>query len=346
MKIEEIQSQIQYADSLLQQKRDLEAKAVFENILTLNLPEANSISYFRLGEIANRQGELIDSERFHRLAFENNAALCAQLLPANISHRNYVYHRGQQMEIIDCPLCSSPAVDHSVYNIALSANFIDGFDPIRLWKQCENSLCSHIFSSNIPKNLSQILSETSSSVIQDAKIHRLPQIAEVLSNLSKSRSLTTCLEVGAGAGEQVAVALEFGFEVEAVEIRESYCKNLRETFTIPVYNQSIEEIVFEKKYDLILMGDVLEHVIDPVKLLMSLKETLTPLGVIWVSTPNFESAMTRLTKTYDPMWQVCEHLQYFSKKSLGFTLAKIGLQLVEYKSSFQYNGSMELIITR
>ncbi|PCJ17217.1 MAG: hypothetical protein COB02_14315 [Candidatus Cloacimonadota bacterium] len=346
MNVEEIQVQIQLADSLLQQKKDNEAKIVFEKIINFNLLEANSLCYFRLGEICNRQGGLIDSIKYHRLAFKSNPALCSQLLPANISHRSYIYNLGLQNQIIDCPLCDSNAFEHSVFNIALSANFIDGFDPVRVWRKCNSIDCSHIFASTIPKNLNEILSKTSSSVIKEAKIHRLAQIGEVLTNISKNRNIKTCLEVGAGAGEQVAVALEFGFEVEAVEIRESYCENLRETLGIEVFNKSIEEIKFQKKYDLILMGDVLEHVINPITLLQNLKNILSDSGILWISTPNYESAMTRLTKFYDPMWQVCEHLQYFSKKSISLALEKVGLKLLEYKSSFQYNGSMELIISK
>lgn len=344
MNISEIQNQIQLADSLLQQKLDDQAQVAFEKILALNLPEASALSHFRLGEIYNRKKQVELSAKHHRLAFQSNPALCAQLLPANIAHRGYVYSVPQQVEVKNCPICCGSAVDHSVYNIAISANFINGFDPVRIWRQCNNADCSHIFASLVPKELNIILSKTDSSVIQEPKIHRLAQIAEVLSNVSKDQNIETCLEVGAGAGEQIAVALEFGFNVSAVEIRDSYCKNLRETFDIEVFNQSIEDITFDKTFDLILMGDVLEHVIDPISLLKNLKGILSKSGTLWISTPNFDSAMTRLCKTQDPMWQVCEHLQYFSKKSISYAFKQIGLKLVDYKSSFQYNGSMELIV--
>ncbi|MCO4781103.1 MAG: class I SAM-dependent methyltransferase [Candidatus Cloacimonetes bacterium] len=344
MNVGEIQSQIQLADSFLQQKLDDQAQATFEKILTYNLAEASALAYFRLGEIYNRKNDVFLSEKYHRLAFTTNAALCGQLLPAEISHRNYLYHVPEQIEIKTCPICSSGAKDHSVYNIAVSANFIDGFDPIRVWRQCNNLDCSHIFASLIPKNLTHILSKTDSSVIQEPKIHRLAQIGQVLSTLTQDVDIKTCLEIGAGAGEQVAVALEFGLDVSAVEIRDSYCANLKKTFDINVYNQSIEDMEFQDSYDLVLMGDVLEHVIDPISLLKNLKKLISCNGKLWISTPNFESAMSRLCKTQDPMWQVCEHLQYFSKKSICYAFDQMGFKLVEYKSSFQYNGSMELTV--
>ena len=63
-------------------------------------------------------------------------------------------------------------------------------------------------------------------------------------------------------------------------------------------------------------------------------------GVIWISTPNFESAFSYIMKDKDPMWRVCEHLNYFSYASLKNTLEKIGFAIVDY--SQHYNGCMEV----
>lgn len=344
MNVGEIQSQIQLADSFLRQKLDDQAEAIFVKLLAFNLPEVSGLSHFRLGEIYNRKKNVPLSVKHHRLAFQSNPALCAQLLPSNIAHRAYICSVSEQIDVSVCPICSSASVEHSAYNIAISANFINGFDPIRVWRKCNNDSCSHMFASKIPQDLNRILAETKSAVIQEPKIHRLAHIGQVLSQLSHDFEIKTCLEIGAGAGEQVAVALEFGFDVKAVEIRDAYCKNLRDTFDIEIFNQSIEDICFNESFDLILMGDVLEHVIDPIRLLKSLKSMMAESGKLWISTPNFDSAMSLLTKTHDPMWQVCEHLQYFSKKSISFAFQQIGLKLVDYKSSFQYNGSMELTV--
>ena len=49
-------------------------------------------------------------------------------------------------------------------------------------------------------------------------------------------------------------------------------------------NIDILNMDFEEKYDFITMGEVLEHVIHPEKLLIKLKQLLNPKGRIYIST--------------------------------------------------------------
>jgi 2-polyprenyl-3-methyl-5-hydroxy-6-metoxy-1,4-benzoquinol methylase len=95
-------------------------------------------------------------------------------------------------------------------------------------------------------------------------------------------------------------------------------------------------------FDIIILGDVLEHIPNPSKMLEKAYNLLDKEGVIWISTPNFESAFSYIMKDKDPMWRVCEHLNYFSYISLKKTLEKTGFKTVDYKISQHYNGCMEI----
>lgn len=81
-------------------------------------------------------------------------------------------------------------------------------------------------------------------------------------------------------------------------------------------------------------------------ILARLRALLRPGGVVWISTPNFDSAFSRLIGDRDPMKRVCEHLNYFSERSLAATMAAHGLVSVDYRISAHYNGSMEVIGAR
>ena len=90
-----------------------------------------------------------------------------------------------------------------------------------------------------------------------------------------------------------------------------------------------------KKYDVIVMGDVLEHVSEPVRALEKAYDMLAPDGILWLSTPNYESAFTRMN-----------HFTYFSFNGLKPMLDKIGFDVRRYDISNRYSGSMELILQK
>ena len=94
------------------------------------------------------------------------------------------------------------------------------------------------------------------------------------------------------------------------------------------------------------MGDVIEHVTDPEAALKNAYRLLDDDGVLWLSTPNFESSFTRMKKFTDAMWLEPSHISYFNYNGLEALLEKCGFTVREYAVSNRYNGSMELIITK
>jgi 2-polyprenyl-3-methyl-5-hydroxy-6-metoxy-1,4-benzoquinol methylase len=75
-------------------------------------------------------------------------------------------------------------------------------------------------------------------------------------------------------------------------------------------------------------------------------DLLMPGGLLWISTPNFESAYARLARDTDPIWRVVEHMHYFSDRSLHKVHNAHGLRPRDYRLSRHYNGSMEVIAVR
>ncbi len=99
------------------------------------------------------------------------------------------------------------------------------------------------------------------------------------------------LEIGAGAGNTLIYAKENGFarEIHGVELFEIEDSNqsspLFDTFTVG----DIEKITLpfkEETFDVIIAGDVLEHLVDPYSTLNKLKKYLKKDGVFIASIPN------------------------------------------------------------
>ena len=75
-------------------------------------------------------------------------------------------------------------------------------------------------------------------------------------------------------------------------------------------------------------------------------ELLNDNSILWLSTPNFNSAFTRMRKFTDPMWNQKNHFTYFSYEGLEPFLKKVGFTIKRYDVSERYNGSMELILQK
>lgn len=105
------------------------------------------------------------------------------------------------------------------------------------------------------------------------------------------------LEIGAGAGDTLLYAKEHGFAkniygVELCKIENSNQDNkIFSDFIIG--NIETMDLPFEdSQFDVILCGDVLEHLVNPYKTLESLKRYLKPNGVIIASIPNIREFKT------------------------------------------------------
>jgi SAM-dependent methyltransferase len=135
----------------------------------------------------------------------------------------------------------------------------------------------------------------------------------------------TWLDIGAGAGLLVAEAQRRGLDAAGVEpshalVAAASALNgvalLQGTFPHPA--------LAGRKFDVISLVDVIEHVSVPVALLSQCREALTPEGVLLVVTPDVGSF---LAHRLGPRWWHFRlaHVGYFDRASLGCAAARAGL---------------------
>lgn len=151
------------------------------------------------------------------------------------------------------------------------------------------------------------------------------------------------LEVGVGAGGFIAVAKEMGIEVDAVELSANVCKNIEYLLGVQVIQADFLDYQSEEPYDALSMGDVIEHVKEPTKAIQKANKLLKVGGILWISTPNYNSAFSQMMKFSDPMWKEPGHRVYFCRESFEALLMAEGFEILEYQVSQRYNGSMEII---
>jgi 2-polyprenyl-3-methyl-5-hydroxy-6-metoxy-1,4-benzoquinol methylase len=99
------------------------------------------------------------------------------------------------------------------------------------------------------------------------------------------------LEMGPAEGTMTELLLQGGFNVEAVEGSNIFANTLRERFpSLNVHEALFEEFEPREKFEVVILGHVLEHVVDPVAILRRVRNWLVPgIGRVLVAVPNARS---------------------------------------------------------
>ena len=136
----------------------------------------------------------------------------------------------------------------------------------------------------------------------------------------------TVLDVGCGEGYALAFFNRMGWSVRGLD----YSRAGIVSKNPEVANKLLEGDVFQllaaentsgARYELIWLQNVLEHVLDPVALMTSLRQLVKPGGVLVVTVPNDFSQLQLQALEQDhidkPFWiALPDHLSYFSRDSL------------------------------
>ena len=315
-------------------------------------PRQGAAIYRLLFELCNRAAYSLPQESYAwtlRMLEEQPCLLSGEEMP----HPGYSYRLAPQRTFDHCPVCGGAG---KPYYRALSYRMIN-FDhphlPAKLWMKCGG--CGNLYTLQYPEEL--LTQAAHPETVQPDAAKALTAVrrennmilsiwSSILNKLAGYTSGRDLLEVGIGEGCLLAVALEMGYRPDAVEIVRQSAQEVADILGIPIWNGDFLDYHPDQKYSVIIMGDVIEHVTAPEQALRNAYELLRDDGVLWLSTPNFESSFTRLMKFKDGMWNEPYHISYFSFGGLRTLAEKCGFTVREYQVSTRYNGSMELILTK
>ena len=243
-----------------------------------------------------------------------------------------------------CPICGGEEA-HGHYCVPQFVGLKKGscLAPVKLWKKCHD--CDNLYAYNFPvtemgEMNGHYTKKSTYSVIEPR--YGLRVYSDIFNKCKQYTSGNKYLEIGIGGGEMIAAAMEMGYDVDAVEICKEDCEKVSSVLGIDIKWCDFVQYENDKAYDLIIMGDVLEHVSEPITALKKAVSMLNTGGVLWLSTPNYNSGFTRLKKFTDAMWNQKNHFTYFSYETLLPFLEEVGLEVKRYDISNRFNGSMEL----
>jgi len=154
---------------------------------------------------------------------------------------------------------------------------------------------------------------------------------KILDVLEKYRISNKVIDVGCGAGHFIMCAVEKGWQVDGSEISDEAIKLVKNK-GYSIFKGDIASIDLEKeKYDAVTLFEFIEHAADPDGIIAKLSYALRPGGVIYITTPNYNS-LTR--KILGNRWGVfhMEHQFYYTPKVLISILKKHNFKILKLKT--------------
>lgn len=140
----------------------------------------------------------------------------------------------------------------------------------------------------------------------------------------------SALDVGGGTGWLLsqARAVEPRLKHTAVVDIDPQARERAQALGHSFHLGRVETFESDRKYDLILLLNLIEHVDDPVAVLAKMRSLLAPGGVMLVKTPNHDSLDARLFRHSSWGGYHCpRHWVIFTPESFGQAVASAGLRL-------------------
>lgn len=169
-----------------------------------------------------------------------------------------------------------------------------------------------------------------------------PNAAKNLHNLLQDAGLNKgkVLDVGCSTGILIFHLRELGYDVSGCDINEG-ALTVAEANGLNVYKGTLESSIYEPmSSDVINMGDVIEHVYSPSKILNAAQRILKPKGVLIIRTPNASCSFATSTLTFAKItgfpWLHSEapyHLFEFTPNSIRELLTRNGFEILTMKFS-------------
>jgi SAM-dependent methyltransferase len=163
------------------------------------------------------------------------------------------------------------------------------------------------------------------------------------------KQVGSALEIGCGAGFMLDALRRFGWQVAGTERTDAMADFARNQLGIEVFVDGSHPLPASRRFDLIIMFHVLEHLADPVRCLRQAAETLNPGGAIVVAVPNLGSLQARFGKALWVYLDVPRHLVHFTPTSIAATAQAAGLSVKNISfASFEHDpyGWVQSILNR
>lgn len=233
--------------------------------------------------------------------------------------------------LTQCPVCDAEQLEH--FAQAYDAEYCTSKEMFQYdrCQSCElvflNPPLPHRLNEIYPKNYYSYRSDNKTSFFEGLKRQMDAKLITKLISEIPGKELSL-LDVGGGWGWLLSVARDASTRVRHTHIidmnsnAEEQARKEGHEFHV----SRIETFESSKKFDLILVLNLIEHVEDPRKVLKILKNLLSDQGLILIKTPNTDSLDQRIFRHRNWGGFHCpRHWILFTMKNLSVTAERCGL---------------------
>jgi 2-polyprenyl-3-methyl-5-hydroxy-6-metoxy-1,4-benzoquinol methylase len=163
------------------------------------------------------------------------------------------------------------------------------------------------------------------SSITESRFHSL------MDSFQPYRETGRILDVGCGAGHLLKVAMDCGWRAYGTEIAAGAFDQLAR-LGVDAFRGELQSARYtDAFFDVVYCSEVIEHLLDPVSFLEESARILRPGGLLYLTTPNFNSLSRRLVGFE---WRVFgkEHVCYFTPASLSRAVRRAGFMKVRIRT--------------
>jgi 2-polyprenyl-3-methyl-5-hydroxy-6-metoxy-1,4-benzoquinol methylase len=194
-------------------------------------------------------------------------------------------------------------------------------------RKCQR--CGFIFAEGDEiAELTSLYERLEDSAYEQSQDSRALQMAWLLDRALRRRPDTaTMLDIGAGLGLLVAEGRRRGLHATGIEPSRSLVERAAKVTRTDLIQGVFPHAALQgRRFDLIFLIDVIEHVADPVALLRDCGAALRPQGLLVVVTPDVGSVAARLLG--QRWWHFrLAHVGYFDRRSLAEAVQISGLEI-------------------
>jgi SAM-dependent methyltransferase len=152
--------------------------------------------------------------------------------------------------------------------------------------------------------------------------------------IRRFKSSGTLLDVGSGWGHFLLAAHQAGYNVLGVELDEQPFLYATQELGLPVLREDFYNFSSDRRFEIITLWDVLEHIDDPRSFLMNCARLQEPGGLLVIQVPQINSVVARFTGR---KWKMLglDHVNYFSPVTLRLLLNECGYEVKSVKASLE-----------
>lgn len=222
---------------------------------------------------------------------------------------------------------------HSTCLICPSTEFtlLEGFEESEL-VQCAH--CGLVFCKRVPTDseLVEHYAQYDRDPEADCEVTRQRR-EELLDEFAAYRETNRLLDVGCGVGFLLNQARARGWETCGTEFSNDAVEMCESNGHEMGYSPLSADDFAAGSFDVVVYTEVIEHINNQVEEFEQVRRLLRPGGLLYVTTPNFDSLARRLL---GPQWNIIdypEHLAYFTPATLRHLFETSGFEVVDIEAT-------------